>query len=559
MESYVYTLVLLSAGFSIGLYVAVIFHELGHALAARWVGFSVTSVGIGLRRPLFIVPIGGTRVYCCLDEVAVGYTFIEHPSFTVSPRQWLRFLAGGVAANALLVAASILGCFYLPGSMFWWGITAANALVALAAFAGTGNTPVKTDGQQWLQTWQNDPAASCLANLHATRTLRPLWQAIGDRRAEVSRLVANALIWHDLGDAEHARALVAEARAILPDLPFVAHVSARLLDAAAHEAASEFAEADAIYSDIDSLLLSKKDIIGRGRVTCHRAALAARRGEASAADAQLPALEECSVLERFPDMAINVLFALYHLPPSEANAARIARLREMLDKGRFSPEDAWHYQRRLAQHYIAEQDWEQAEGAVNAAWQAVAAVHRLLDAEDMMRFVQCLRPFQEATQSVLRQLGKIAEADSSAGHFAEMEALAAELRGQPDAAQQSASDRTVEVDPAYIARERRRMRIAVVLIAINAIMYTVGILVLRSDALVSRAWWNWVLLTVVMQAPFLGIAIFCLLLYCWRWLMSRHFRTIAGPGSMMLAMTTMPWIVTPLMWCVALFIRWTGW
>ena len=570
MGDVAFTLFACAVTFTVAIHVAIVFHELGHALAALWVGFPVTSVGVGLGRPLFVIPIAGARVYCCLRQVEVGYTFVEYPSFSIGRRKMLLFAAGGVAANLVLTAAGVLGCIFLPGGLYWGVFAAANAIGVVANAAPLRMVvggALDTDGALWLQYWRNDAAASSLSELRTTRLLRPLWQAVGDRRAEASHLVGSANLWRDLGDAERARELVLEARAILPDLPFVANVWARLADAADHEAAGEFDAAEAIYADLDAVLQRKEDIIGRGRVAGRHALLAARRGDAAAADALLPTLEQCAFLAGFTDVATTVLFALYRLPSSESTAARIACLRATLDKGCLSPEDAWHYQRRLAQHYVAEQDWVQAETAVNAAWQAVAAVNCLLDAADQARFIQCLRPFHETTQLVFRQVGKTAEADACAGLFAEMEAWAAVERGTTAANSLSSALRPFSaVDPARIERERRRLRIAVVLVVFNAVVFTIGVHVLQSGALPGGGWWNWAMLTILMQAPFLGGGLFYFLLYLWKWLLTSSAEDALSakspresPGTMMLALTTMPWFATALLWSIGLFIRWSGW
>ncbi len=93
-------------------------HEAGHALIGMALGFVVTSVGLGTARPLLIIPMGRTRLYLNLSQPFQGITFAFLPRPHPDRRRMAAFVSGGIAANALFAAASLLLALSLPTSRF---------------------------------------------------------------------------------------------------------------------------------------------------------------------------------------------------------------------------------------------------------------------------------------------------------------------------------------------------------------------------------------------------------------------------------------------------------
>ena len=110
-----------------------VLHELGHALAARLLGWKVTEVVIGFGRELRRVSVGGTRVRVRAVPVE-GYVLI-HPTSTVHARwqQALIYFAGPLTELLLLAALAPLLDFSVPGPQASVGRVALESLGLTAA------------------------------------------------------------------------------------------------------------------------------------------------------------------------------------------------------------------------------------------------------------------------------------------------------------------------------------------------------------------------------------------------------------------------------------------
>src|SRR5436309_2935943 len=69
-------------------YVATFVHECGHTLVARWQGFVVTSMGMGIGRPFLVWEWRGTKVYLARTRSASGMTVSHSRQIYGTAGQW---------------------------------------------------------------------------------------------------------------------------------------------------------------------------------------------------------------------------------------------------------------------------------------------------------------------------------------------------------------------------------------------------------------------------------------------------------------------------------------
>lgn len=110
-----------------------VLHELGHALAARWLGWKVTEVVIGFGRELRRFRVGNTRVR--LRAVPVEAYVLASPTSTAHARwkQAVIYLAGPLTDLLVLAALAPLLDFQLLGSESSVGRVALESLGLTAA------------------------------------------------------------------------------------------------------------------------------------------------------------------------------------------------------------------------------------------------------------------------------------------------------------------------------------------------------------------------------------------------------------------------------------------
>jgi tetratricopeptide (TPR) repeat protein len=108
-------------------------HELGHALAARWLGWRVTEVVIGFGRELRRFRVGSTRVR--VRAVPVEAYVLASPTATDHARwkQALIYFAGPLTQLLLLAVLAPLLDFELPGPQSGVGRVALESLGLSAA------------------------------------------------------------------------------------------------------------------------------------------------------------------------------------------------------------------------------------------------------------------------------------------------------------------------------------------------------------------------------------------------------------------------------------------
>jgi len=209
-------------------YLGVIIHEIGHALTGKVFGFVITSFGVGTSGPFLILPIGRTRFYLGLIQPFQGLTFAFLPRPFTDRIRLVAYVSGGIAANALCMAAALCLTVYLPlgmPSIFLGIFAAANALIAIVSLIPVhfrvGGTILRSDGKLLLEILRTDYQSSPIEDIQVVQGCRRLWRAVGDRRMERLYTLSAALSWIELDSPAKSESLLSEAADIDAPHPYI--------------------------------------------------------------------------------------------------------------------------------------------------------------------------------------------------------------------------------------------------------------------------------------------------------------------------------------------------
>jgi len=209
-------------------YLGVMIHEIGHALTGKVFGFVITSFGLGTAGPFLILPIGRTRFYLGLIQPFQGLTFAFLPRPFTDRIRLAAYVSGGIAANALCMAAALCLTVYLPlgmPSIFLGIFAAANALIAIVSLIPVhfrvGGTILRSDGKFLLEILRTDYQNSSIEDIQFVQGCRRLWRAVGDRMMERLCTLNAALSWLELGSPTKCESLLAEAADLNASHPYI--------------------------------------------------------------------------------------------------------------------------------------------------------------------------------------------------------------------------------------------------------------------------------------------------------------------------------------------------
>lgn len=213
------------------LFVAVLVHEIGHALLARAAGFTTTSLGLGAARPLFCVLLpGGVRFFLCRTNPTLGTCWTTTSELLPSRLFRALLFVGGGAANLLFAG----GCFV------WWrdfrGGGAVLALFLMNVLLGVlnllplrltlpgsgGAKSVASDGLQAVSLFL--VRRNRVAPPETELGFHALWQEIGDTRTARYRFCLAGLAAVDGADVPGAKSYADAAQALPPDTGSDAHL-----------------------------------------------------------------------------------------------------------------------------------------------------------------------------------------------------------------------------------------------------------------------------------------------------------------------------------------------
>jgi len=278
------------------LYISVFLHEFGHAVIGRWSGWVVTSFGVGIAHPLWVWNWHGTKVFFCRSRWWQGLTIQFSPRILPSRRQATWALIGGILANGFAAWVAFALWWWLPwGDGVWLAITAINGYMCLASFipftGRFGNATMRSDGAPILQTLQGlEPEAISVARVQAVAALRGLWESVGDTLGLYVHLLVAALSWADLGDAERAEQLCAEAEAVPVNHSPLTRAYGAMVRATVSRYAGKFEASAAALDEAEEEFRALSHEVGLWLVAWARAELMLKQGEGSRAVESLRAL-----------------------------------------------------------------------------------------------------------------------------------------------------------------------------------------------------------------------------------------------------------------------------
>ncbi|HMP01539.1 MAG TPA: hypothetical protein PKD86_17515 [Gemmatales bacterium] len=215
------------------LWLAIVAHELGHALLFTWCGHAVTSFGSGLGRPVLVVPLGRSRFFLGLQHPFQGLTLsLTPPRFS----RWRRALplAGGILANTALalVAWWLLDAWPERGhtwhALLWVnGLLAVGNAIPFRVRLGDSHHVVESDGLKlWVTLLGRVRIESLQETLQVAAAMTPLLEAIGDHVLLTLARLRSAHAWLALGNTQVAREQVQAAALLQPrHWPFTAAIA----------------------------------------------------------------------------------------------------------------------------------------------------------------------------------------------------------------------------------------------------------------------------------------------------------------------------------------------
>ena len=321
----------------VAMYLSIVVHEVGHAIAGWLMGFVVTSLGVGTARPVLILPIGRTRFYLGLSQPFQGITFAFLPRHYPGWRRMASFIVGGMAANALCAVLSLGLARGLPIGLtatFFRMFAGINALVGALSLlpirVNVGRGMLQSDGGILLEAIRSGSMTQPPPDvIQAAAGCRPLWQSIGDRRMNRLYTLYAASSWLDLGSVEKAESLFAEAIAIDGQHPhidwFEAFIRANLA-----LARGEVAEARVALEQVERLT-DPASSEGRYLLALLRANLLQIDGEPGQAYAAFQRLALDPVGERCPDFSASALTSQLRAACIAGNQEAVVSLRERFD------------------------------------------------------------------------------------------------------------------------------------------------------------------------------------------------------------------------------------
>ncbi len=198
------------------LVLSVFVHEVGHAVLGRAAGYIITSFGVGMARPLCVVPFRGVRIFFCRSKPFNGLTLAFHPDLLPSRIRGVTYLSGGILFNTALALIS-WGFFMWTsrGGSVWLALVIVNAILAVTALVPhqfkVGKAVLRSDGALILQTIRCDTYSQpSPITVQGLKFIQTLTASIGDATFFQLSLLSGAEAWAALGDIERADALIVQ-------------------------------------------------------------------------------------------------------------------------------------------------------------------------------------------------------------------------------------------------------------------------------------------------------------------------------------------------------------
>jgi membrane-associated protease RseP (regulator of RpoE activity) len=164
-------------------WIALLFHELGHALAALMVGVRIWGVRLGMGPTIWSGMLGGARVHLALFPLLGGVHLLDEDASAIGYRdiargRW-RFVWGPQAWRAPIISAAggLMNLLGLMVTALAWNAAGAPALVSSAGEFYLFNMVAQLAGYLNLLPWFRSDGFHLLAHIRAAR-LAPATPAV---------------------------------------------------------------------------------------------------------------------------------------------------------------------------------------------------------------------------------------------------------------------------------------------------------------------------------------------------------------------------------------------
>jgi WD40 repeat protein len=361
-------------------------------------GFTVTSFGLGVARPLVMGSWRGAKVFLARTR-PLHESLCAFPAQLFPTRRQGTVIRGShLLALALITAACVLLWRLLP-----WGREL--ALLAAALFGFVCARAAVTSAWQAVR----DRAAG-LEPIRQVRALRGVWKWIGDGPGLYLQSMRAAEAWAGLGGAAEARRLCDDAEALRAEHTAFTQAYGAAVRGRAATAAGDLDEADTALKLAGMGFGALEHDAGLFFVTLGRADLLRAQGRAGDAALALAALTAHPLPGRSPDARAGLLAARLRTQAELGQAEEVTRLRaeyEGLRRRHPFPTTDLQVYSALARFHQGRGEWDQAEPAYRAAWTAALDVYTgLRDADDRAAFRECQQGLLRGAREFLRRVGK---------------------------------------------------------------------------------------------------------------------------------------------------------
>jgi hypothetical protein len=415
-------LIAIALGFLPALYVSVFAHEVGHALIGRAAGYLITSFGVGVARPFFVLPVCGVRIFFCRSKPMNGLTFAWHPHILPSRGRMVAFLSGGILFNGGLALACLAFVAWVGWARSVWlvPLLVANSVLSLASLVPAshriGKAVVRSDGALILQVLRSgsygSPSAIIVQGVEFVQTLS---NSIGDMLLSHFNLLGGTAAWDDLEDLERAGALFDRASA-RPEwgVPAVDALG-QFVRSRLALAAGRLHEADAALNSAETIFRSEGNEAGSFLVFLRRQEARLARGEASSVAAELEACRSNPLLGSLPvlgmayrTLRLSAAIAGSDLAAVERLVAEYATVRRRLPS---ATSDLKVY-RAVARFHAQRGDLAAAEPAYRRVLDCILEISdSWVDQAEGRRFLDRHAGLAEEARQCLQSLGKGEEAE----------------------------------------------------------------------------------------------------------------------------------------------------
>jgi hypothetical protein len=314
----------------LAMYLGAFVHESGHALFGWWMGYRVTSFGMGVGRPLVVWRCGTTRVYFALSRPMQGITFVVHPRLLPPVGASLTYLAGGPILQSVFAVLLVGAAWLIPRgreALLLAGVV--NGVWAFVNFipmrVRIGTFTMRSDGRLMLDFLRRGSIETPIRDLvHTIEGLRGLWTRVGDTLILRCTLLGQAIKWVELGACEPARHSWEESES-LPSEPWSWLQAYRLLVQAEVASASGSQQvAQQAITRAEELFAAEDHIEGLFLIAMARVNIHLREGDIQAARTRLAELAKHPLAIRRPALGawvgIHLLRLAANLPAPDLAA-----------------------------------------------------------------------------------------------------------------------------------------------------------------------------------------------------------------------------------------------